>query len=132
MNYPATTEQVKVVYNNCYGGFGLSHNAILRLAELKGVKVHPQKLMTDCYVYWLEPLAKNENRKNGPTFDVEKLSRHDKDLVRVVEEMGCEANGICAKLAIETMNKGTLYRISEYDGNESVVCHYDDVWSVAE
>ena len=132
MNDLATVEQVKVVYNNCYGGFNLSHEATLRLAELKGIKVYPQKIMSDLYIYWLEPLKKNEDRQNGPSFDVRNISRHDKDLVRVVEEMGKKANSFCAKLAIETMNKGTLYRIDEYDGNESVICQYDDVWSVAE
>jgi hypothetical protein len=132
MNEITTTEQVKVVYNACYGGFNLSHKAVLQLAELKGIKVYPQELLRDVYIYWLEPLAPNENRQNGPTFDVGKLLRHDKDLVRVVEEMGEKVNGPCAKLAIETMNKGTLYRIDEYDGNETVVCQYDDVWSVAE
>lgn len=132
MNEITTTEQVKVVYNNCYGGFSLSHEASLRLAELKGIKVYPQELLRGAYIYWLEPLAPNEHRCTGPAFDVGNLLRHDKDLVRVVEEMGEKANGPCAKLAIETMNKGTLYRIDEYDGNETVVCQYDDVWSVAE
>jgi len=132
MNDLATVEQVKVVYNNCYGGFSLSHDAVLRLAELKDMNVYPQKLMMDTYIYWLEPLKKNEDRKNGPSFDVRNISRHDKDLVGVVEEMGEKANGTFAKLTIETMNKGTLYRIDEYDGNETVIHQYDDVWSVAE
>lgn len=132
MNNLTTTEQVKVVYNGCYGGFNLSHEAVLRLAELKDVEVYPQSLMMDTYIYWLEPLVKGEERHNGPSFSVDNLSRHDKDLVAVVEEMGEKANGFCSKLKIEALDKGTLYRIDEYDGYESVVCQYDDVWSVAE
>ena len=32
---------MKVVINACYGGFGLSHKAIMRYAELKGFKLYP-------------------------------------------------------------------------------------------
>jgi hypothetical protein len=28
----------KVAYNACYGGFSLSHKAIMRYAELKGIR----------------------------------------------------------------------------------------------
>lgn len=132
MNDLATVEQVKIVYNGCYGGFNLSHDATIRLAELKGVDVYPQSLMMDTYIYWLEPILEGEERRNGPNFRIDNLPRHDKDLVRVVEEMGEKASGFCSKLKIQTVNKGTLYRIDEYDGNESVICQYDDIWSVAE
>lgn len=30
-----------IVINNCYGGFSLSHKAIMRYAELKGIKLYP-------------------------------------------------------------------------------------------
>ena len=132
MNNLTNTEQAKIVYNACYGGFGLSHDATLRLAEMKGIKVYPEKIMSDLYHYWLEPLAENENRHSGASFKVSNLDRHDRDLVRVVEEMGEYANCNFAKLKIKTVNKGTLYRIDEYDGYEEVICQYDDAWSVAE
>jgi hypothetical protein len=32
---------MKVVINNCYGGFSLSHKAIMRYAELKGLTLYP-------------------------------------------------------------------------------------------
>lgn len=31
----------EVVINTCFGGFGLSHEAMMRYAELKGLKVYP-------------------------------------------------------------------------------------------
>lgn len=31
----------KIVINDCYGGFSLSHEAIMRYAELKGITLHP-------------------------------------------------------------------------------------------
>jgi len=30
-----------IVINRCYGGFGLSHKAVMRYAELKGIKLYP-------------------------------------------------------------------------------------------
>ena len=32
--------EVKIVINVCYGGFGLSHKAIMKYAELKGIKLY--------------------------------------------------------------------------------------------
>ena len=81
----------KVVYNACYGGFGLSEKARNLLNELKGEEV---------YYY--------------------DLPRHDKDLVAVVEELGSEANGMFACIRIATINSDR-YRISEYDGWEQVI-----------
>ena len=81
----------KVVYNACYGGFGLSEKARKLLNELKGEEV-----------------------------DYYDLLRHDKDLVAVVEELGSEANGDYSDLKIATINSDR-YRISEYDGWESIV-----------
>ena len=81
----------KVVYNACYGGFGLSEKAQKLLNELKGEEV-----------------------------DYYDLPRHDKDLVAVVEELGSEANSMFASLRIATINSDR-YRISEYDGWEQVI-----------
>lgn len=81
----------KVVYNSCYGDFGLSEKAKNLLNELKGEEV--------CY------------------YD---LPRHDKDLVAVVEELGSEASGMFASIRVATINSDR-YRISEYDGWEQVI-----------
>jgi hypothetical protein len=52
-------------------------------------------------------------------------------LVQVVEELGAEANGECAHLRISDLPPGTLYRIDEYDGYESVATNDSYEWSVA-
>ena len=87
---------MKVVYNACYGGFGLSYTAKM-LARRWGIK----------------------------EYDVDDMlgfkGRDDLDLVEVVEELGILANGGCAKLAIEEIPDGVEYEIDEYDGFESVV-----------
>lgn len=41
-------------------------------------------------------------------------------LVKVVEELGDEANGQCAKLAIVEIPDNIKYSIEEYDGNEHI------------
>jgi hypothetical protein len=52
-------------------------------------------------------------------------------LVQVVEELGDKANGRCAKLRIAEVPAGTLYRIDEYDGFESVETKDSYEWNVA-
>jgi hypothetical protein len=87
----------KVVYNACYGGFGLSDVAKARYAELTG------------------------------SFPDYGLSRHDAALVQVVEELGEAASDFGGKLMIEEI-QGSLYRIDEYDGYESVQVPDDVDW----
>jgi hypothetical protein len=82
----------KVVYNACFGGFGLSKEGKERYVELTGC---------------------------DPVFYEGSLDRHDPALVQVVEELGDAASGFCGNLQIEEI-EGSLYRISEYDGSESV------------
>ena len=92
----------KVVYNSCYGGFGLSEKAQKLLNELKGEEV-----------------------------DYYDLPRHDNDLVAVVEELGSEANGDYGSLKIATINSDR-YRISEYDGWEKVITPETDSYIIIE
>lgn len=85
----------KVVYNECYGGFGLSDLAVKWIKDNKGFE-------TDEYFYWHE-------------------RRDHEHLVAVVEALGSDANGHCADLQIEEIPDGAEFEISEYDGMESVV-----------
>jgi len=92
----------KIVYNTCWGGFGLSKAAWERYVELGG-------------------MAESQ-------YDV---SRTDPILVQVVEELGADADGEYAELAIADVPAGTKYRIDEYDGVESVMTIDDYDWSIA-
>ena len=40
---------MKIVINDCYGGFSLSHKAVMRYAELKGIKLYP----------WVDDISKS-------------------------------------------------------------------------
>lgn len=139
---------MKVVYNGCFGGFGLSHEGIMRYAELKGLKLYPFVDQRDkdgrllfgkvkpaadidlssAYLvhYCTAPEYSNDSYWSGR--DIE---RNDPALVRVVEELGKKANGHCASLKIEDVPTGSLYRIDEYDGNESVMTQGEYEWKVA-
>ena len=87
----------KVVYNSCFGGFGISPEALTRMQELG----YTGKASThNNYVYLYD------------------CARHDPILVQVVEELGKRANGSFADLCIEEVSGP--YRIEEYDGSETV------------
>jgi len=127
---------VRVVYNSCYGGFGLSREACKRYWELQGKEVWIENGdFMGIFTIWLVPpeerLEKKEwssmtmderfayNKKHSEqTWYDRNVSRHDPILVQVVEELGDKASGEYAKLAIAEVSGA--YRIDEYDGSESV------------
>jgi hypothetical protein len=109
----------KIVYNACFGGFGLSDAAMKRYAELKGWTYYENQGLG----YFADEGRQRVNRRD--------VDRADPVLAQVVEELGDEANTRFSDLRIRELPAGTKYRIDEYDGNESV-CTIDDYeWSVA-
>lgn len=116
----------KVVYNNCFGGFGLSKAAVLRYAELSGFTLEREPSSfspdDDFFGSW---------KRDGEYWSDRDISRTDPILVQVVEELGDAAGDHYAKLAIREIPTGTKYRIDEYDGNEAVMTIDDYEWSIA-
>ena len=126
----------KVVYNACYGGFSLSREACERYWELQGREVWIENGdFMGIFTIWLVPPEERLEKKEWSSMSLterlaynKKLSeqtwydhnvdRHDPILVQVVEELGEEADGDHAKLAIAEVSGP--YRIDEYDGYESV------------
>ena len=136
----------KIVYNACYGGFSLSHEAVMRYAEIKGITLYTQKKYGFTHYYLCPPqeydrinAEEQANpvspgrfiRSNEMYFSDRDFERTDPILVQVVEELGDAANGRCAKLRITEVPAGTLYRIDEYDGFESVETKDSYDWKVA-
>jgi len=140
----------KIVINSCYGGFSLSVEGMKRYAEIKGLPLYIEG--DDFFpTFWTIPSEERTgliDQKNWSTFTDEQrmqsnqlfskytissrdFDRTDPILVQVVEELGPKADGYCAKLTIETLEKGTLYRIKEYDGYESIETNNDIEWRVA-
>lgn len=118
-------EYGKVAYNNCYGGFCLSREAILRAREISG---DPK---------WGGATIKGDIYSNGDLVEsdygiIEKIKRHDKVLVQVVEELGSTtASGSCAEIALEVLPLGVSYHIDNYDGNETVIID-SNYWEIVE
>lgn len=115
---------VGVVINRCYGGFSLSKEAVEEYLKLKGVT----------YSYVIGKHSWDSHfTVEGDYFSDRKIERHDPVLVQVVSRLGGKANGECAKLEVEWVQKGTRYKIDEYDGFESLESEYQvNGWSIAE
>ena len=132
----------KVVYNACYGGFGLSKEACQRYWDIKGQSIWFEDALWGFTVWLVPPEERLEEREwssvtmdehiaynlaySKQTWYNRNVDRHDPVLVQVVEELGDKANGEYAKLRIEEVYGS--YRIDEYDGNESVMTSGDYNW----
>jgi hypothetical protein len=131
----------KIVINKCFGGFGLSEEGYQRYAELKGLKLYPEKdkEFRLTITHWIVPPnkrpkpLKKEWGKNSLKVrqkfndEWEKCTIYDNDiprddpiLVQVVEELKEKANGRCAKLKVVEIPDCIEWEISEYDGNEQI------------
>lgn len=130
---------MKIVKNSCYGGFGLSIEALARLSELQGRKCY---FFTSNYGkdHQYKPLAVGEKTEacvfsfdipNPNDVDYKKLwdehniesrpdDRTDKFLIQVVEELGKKANGDCANLEVVEIPDDLDWEIDEYDGIETI------------
>ena len=115
----------KIVYNGCYGGFGLSAAALRRYAEIKGWQYREPDGSS-----WQSGRVIDPQGEEHSEYDLE-CNRTDPVLVQVVEELGTKANGMCAQLYIEDLPAGTKYRIDEYDGLEHIETEDEIGWSVA-
>jgi hypothetical protein len=123
---------MKVVINRCFGGFGLSHEAVMLYAEKAGFTLYPfvSKPTSDTiqpYIgqdtlfisYTKTPLEDGGGYDDGHFYDKD-LERNDPILAEVVEELGEKANGPFAKLEIIEIPDDVDFYIDEYDGLESI------------
>jgi hypothetical protein len=106
----------KVVINECYGGFGLSNEAYEKMIEYgyEGIEKFDPKECIFNIKYYFEVAPE----------------RTDITLIKVIEELGKRANGMCANLKIHEVEG--LYRICEYDGNEWIETPDSIDWNYAD
>jgi len=106
----------KVVVNACFGGFGLSHSAIMRYGNLANLNL-VCKMGTETYdVHYYKNGVINEDNY----FSYYDLERDDPILVQVVEEMGKEADGDMSELRIADVPDDVVWYVEDYDGIETV------------
>ena len=104
---------MKIVINKCFGGFGLSEEAVRLYAKKKSLNLIVQRdKRLKLNHYYL-----NE-KKDGNYFHVNYIERNDPALVEVVNELGKKADGYCAKLKIVEIPDDFKWTIEGYDGRE--------------
>lgn len=104
---------MKIVINACYGGFGLSHEAVMRYAEIKGINLVWKQSRSLKHYY-------KDSVSDDNYFSETDIPRDDPALVQVVEELGHDADGDCANLKIVEIPDDVEWHIHEYDGSEHV------------
>ena len=109
---------MKVVINRCYGGFGLSDEAVELYAKIKGINLSPrQKSSFAGGSHWyIDDIHDDEHY--FCSYSIE--SRDDPALIQVVESLGERANGWAADLAVVEIPDDVKWHIHEYDGIEHV------------
>lgn len=131
---------MKVVINKCHGGFGLSDAAYEKLIEYgipvrgyieqlrdQSTKLYLHEPKNDGQVIFDRKLESSETselmlRLDGRYWDcwIRSNGRSHPLVIRVVEELGAEANGRYAELKIVEIPDDISYEITDYDGIEHV------------
>ena len=83
---------MEIILNKCYGGFGISDEAMDMYFERTG-----RKISRYC-----------NNLRNDPI------------LISIVKDLGTKANGSASKLVVVDIPDGLDYVIDEYDGIETL------------
>ena len=134
---------MKVVINKCFGGFGLSDEAVYRLYKKSSPLItvkpindyygnSPNKFEEDKVKYYIPfkgGLLKHRIMSN--LVDGDKMiyysdyedrmnNRKHPDMIWIVETMGKAAGGEYAELEIIVIPDGVEFEIDEYDGMESI------------
>lgn len=97
---------MKIAINKCYGGFSISEQAFKVLLAIKAEKA--------------DNLTPEELRELEEMSEYSPASRNDPDLIKVIEELGEEANGDLAEIKIIEIPDDVAWVINDYDGVEWV------------
>ena len=97
---------MKIVINDCHGGFGLSNEGIEHYANLIGVELVEHDTQYAFGTKW-----KLQDRE---------IPRDDPALIKTVETLGKKADGNFARLKIVDIPDDVEWQIDEYDGLEWV------------
>lgn len=132
---------MKIVINDCHGGFGLSKEAMMLYGELAGLTLYPvdqEPLFLGIVTYWTVPEEERVQEKSGDEYAKmslgerithneaiskqqlwdREIERNDPLLVQVVETLGAHASGEYADLKVVEIPDGVDWQIEEHDGSE--------------
>lgn len=133
----------KIVINTCYGGFGLSLQAITEYLKLKGKeaifykedrltkKYHKTSEIPGSNGYWLDITTTDQGKTTTDLKDIFSkydIPRDDPDLVKVVETLGDYANGRATDLKIVEIPDDVDWIIEEYDDGQEWVAERHRTW----
>ena len=148
---------MKIVLNGCYGGFGLSYEAMYLYLQAKNLEAYfyadvstydsynkkhrytrvtlsdIKKISKSLFIYCTTE-DQGETIDHFPTgvINFADIERTDPILVSVVETIGSKAaSGRFAALEIHEISDGVQYKIDEYDGIEDLITKEDDDWRTA-
>jgi hypothetical protein len=142
---------MKVAINACFGGFGLSTEAMKLLVARGSAAVKVQSLhdytggRMELMAVEHSPLVDVGDGFQAQTFlpDVlhrdgmvytfeadyeERSERTDPHVIAVIEDLGARANGNCADLRVIEIPDGVEWEIDEYDGREHVAERHRTWW----
>jgi hypothetical protein len=114
---------MKIVINNCYGGFSISKECAEFMAK-EGC-LHAKSELEECAKKDEKDRKKDSIGRNWYGYGYTKkfpdtYSRTNSYLIKAVEELKEKANGNCAKLKVIEIPDGVDYYIDDYDGYESI------------
>jgi hypothetical protein len=137
----------EIVINTCYGGFGLSFDALKAYYILKGKEIYSYYpydtsdainwkykktddgakddsmlvLYTtiDCGEFFSQSDAVWQNLGDNQVDDY-KIKRDDPDLIAVIKNLKDKANGDCANLKIVEVPDDVKWKIEDYNGAEHI------------
>jgi hypothetical protein len=110
---------MKVVINNCFGGFSLSDEAWEAYLDKCGIEYTTE---TDGFNFT------HHRDLEGNYLGSHDVERNDPRLIEVIEEMGDAADGFCASLKIVEIPDGVEWCIEEYDGSEHIAEKHRTWW----
>ncbi len=114
---------MKIVINNCFGGYSLSAKVQTKLIKL-GVLVYdsfetvPNK---ETSLYLIKKDKDKFNFDNTNYWDNSDEHRTNPILIQAIEEVGLKkSSGMFAELKIIDLPDDVNYQINDYDGHESI------------
>ena len=107
---------MKIVINDCHGGFGLSNQAKERYAKIKGIDITGQKAKMPFFDDQIDYYYTGTDK----FFCDRDIERNDPALVQTVEELCDNANDWGSELKIVDIPEDVKWQIDEYDGLEWV------------